>query len=192
MIRALIFDCFGVLTTDGWLPFVGEQFGHNQELMNEATALNQQSAAGFISYDDFVQGIADLASMPSMQVMQMLESNVANRKLFDYIKAVKGTYKIGLLSNVATDLLDDLFKPEDLSVFDATALSYEMGFLKPDPRAYETIAERLGVEPEACVMIDDQERYVIAARDVGMQAVWYRDFEQMQRDLEKLLGNSKN
>jgi HAD superfamily hydrolase (TIGR01509 family) len=192
MIRALIFDCFGVLTTDGWLPFKEEQFGRNQALMDEATALNQQSAAGLISYDDFVQGIADLANMPSMQVMQALEGNAANRKLFDYIKTAKDTYKIGLLSNAAADLLDDLFEPEDLAVFDATALSYEMGFVKPDPRAYEVIAERLGVEPEACVMIDDQERYADAARDIGMQTVWYRGFEQMRRDLEKLLGNSKN
>jgi HAD superfamily hydrolase (TIGR01509 family) len=192
MIRALIFDCFGVLSTDGWLPFKDEQFGHSAELMEEAAELNRQSAAGLLGYDDFVQAIADLSNMPSMHVAEALESNTANRPLFRYIAELKNDYKIGLLSNAGANFLDQLFSEEQVALFDAVALSYQSGYVKPDPRAYESIAEMLGVPPEECVMIDDQERHCTGARDAGMQAVLFHDNRQLKHDLAELLGNSKN
>jgi FMN phosphatase YigB (HAD superfamily) len=45
---------------------------------------------------------------------------------------------------------------------------------KPDPAIYAIAAERLGLEPAACVFIDDLDRNVEAARAAGMSAVHYR------------------
>src|SRR5690348_2888052 len=61
MIKAIVFDCFGVLTSDGWLPFKKKYFGHDSALTEEATSLNKQVDAGLISYDDFVPAVAKLA-----------------------------------------------------------------------------------------------------------------------------------
>ena len=45
------------------------------------------------------------------------------------------------------------------------------GFLKPDPRIYRLIAERLGVETAAVVFVDDQPVNVNGAETVGMIGV---------------------
>ncbi len=187
MISAIVFDCFGVLMTDAWLPFKAKAFGHDPELLLEATNLMRQSDAGMISHDDFITSIAKLASMPASQAKKAIANNVANEPLFLYIQELKKDHKIGLLSNAADNWLDHMFTPEQIKVFDAVALSYEMRHVKPDPRAYEIIAERLGVEVGECVFVDDQERYCTGAREAGMKAIWYKnDVDQMRIELDKL------
>ena len=45
---------------------------------------------------------------------------------------------------------------------------------KPEPAIFHLAAERLGLAPAECVFVDDWDKNVEAARDVGMQAVLYR------------------
>ena len=188
MVRAVIFDCFGVLTTDGWLPFKRKYFGDNPQLEAEATDLNKQVDAGLAGYDEFVSSIADLAHVTHEEARRAIEDNVSDDALFDYItKELKPHFKLGLLSNAGANWLEKLFSAQQVELFDAVALSYETGFVKPDPRAYQIIAERLGVTPEECVFIDDQERYCTAAREQGMQAIVYHSPEQLRHELPPLL-----
>ena len=108
------------------------------------------------------------------------------------IRELKSQYKIGFLSNASANLLHDLFTPEQVQLFDVASISYETGFSKPDERAYTITAARLEVEPEECVFVDDVERNCTAARDVGMQAVWYQSLEQTVNDLRKILANTED
>lgn len=174
--------------TDAWLPFKARLFGHDPDLLLEATNLMKRSDAGLISYDDFIKSISNLASMAIIDTKKAIEDNVANEELFLFIEELKKDYRIGLLSNASDDWLADMFTPEQIAVFDAVALSYEMGHIKPDKRAYMVIAERLGVDAGNCVFVDDQELYCTGAREVGMKAIWYQDVEQTRAELNKLLN----
>ncbi|MFO7960386.1 MAG: HAD family phosphatase [Nitriliruptoraceae bacterium] len=55
--------------------------------------------------------------------------------------------------------------------FDDLVLSGRVGLRKPDPAIYRLSAERLGVEVEACVFVDDLERNVEVATELGMVGV---------------------
>ena len=191
MIKAVVFDCFGVLTTDAWLPFKERYFGHDKSLFDQATDLNKQSDAGLIDYSVFIHEIASLANITDADVRQAVQNNVPNEPLYDWIGCLKETYKIGMLSNASEDRLDLLFTPDHLALFDATALSYDTGFIKPHAQAYESIAERLDVALEDCVLIDDQERFCVAANDAGMHAIWYRSVGQTQDDFKKFASLSE-
>lgn len=190
MIKAVIFDCFGVLVTESWTSFKAQHFGHDQALFEEATSLSKQADAGLITHADAVEETARLAGLTPQEVSDAIHTNSPNEPLFEYISGLKQDYKIGMLSNAAADWLEQLFTPEQLAVFDAIALSYESGFVKPKAKAYEIIADQLGVETEACVMIDDREEHCAGARDAGMQAVLYTNFYQMEKDLSSLLSSS--
>lgn len=187
-IKAIVFDCFGVLSVEGWLPFKKEHFGSDPDLFQQATDLAKRANTGHMSYRDFLAGVADLAGVPHEEARKRIESNAANAELFDYIAVeLKPTYKIGMLSNAAGNWMEELFTPQQRQVFDAVALSFELGVVKPDPRAYEAIAYQLGVELSECVFVDDQEGYCTAARQCGMQAIVYKDNEQMKDELKKIL-----
>ncbi len=187
MIRAIIFDCFGVLTTDGWLPFKKVHFGNEPELHQQATDLNRQVDSGLIDYEDFLRGVAELADVPYVEAKKTIEDNVANEPLFQLIRDLKPRYKIGFLSNAGANWVSELFSPDQVALLDAISVSSETGFVKPDEQAYREIAQKLGVEPDECVFVDDQPRYCTAARDVGMKAIEYRDFEQFEEQLQNLL-----
>jgi putative hydrolase of the HAD superfamily len=45
--------------------------------------------------------------------------------------------------------------------------------LKPDPRIYRLAVERLGVDAEDCLFVDDQQGNVEGALAVGMSARWF-------------------
>lgn len=55
--------------------------------------------------------------------------------------------------------------------FDVQVISGEVGLRKPDPAIYRLALDRLGVEPYRCVFVDDLERNLATARDLGMHAV---------------------
>jgi len=190
MTKAIIFDCFGVLATEAWLPFKAKYFGHDPKLYEEVSGLAQQSDKGLISYQDFINYIAKLTGLTPDEVRAAVAGNVPNEALFTYIRELKSDYKIGFFSNIAGNYLGKIFMPDQLALFDAMFLSYEHGYVKPQPQAFESIAEKLGVAIEECVLIDDQERNVTGAHNVGMAGILYLDMEQFRRELEQLLhGN---
>lgn len=189
MIQAIIFDCFGVLTSDAWIPFKRRHFGHDPALEQQATDLNKQVDAGLADYDDFISGVAELAGMSASSARASIENNVANEELFEYIAgSLKPNYKLGLLSNAGANWLGELFSADQAGLFDAVCLSCDTGYVKPDERAYRDAARRLGVDPSACIFVDDQERYCTAARDTGMTAVVYHNFKQCRRDIDDILA----
>jgi len=119
--------------------------------------------------------------------------NAKNIQLVEYILELKKKYKIGMISNVATNWVRDyLLTEEEQKLFDVMIFSFEVGTTKPDPRIYEDTIQKLSVEAKECVFIDDVERYCEGARAVGMQAILYEDFDQMKIDLEKLLSTGSD
>ena len=73
-------------------------------------------------------------------------------------------------------------------LFDAAVISGEVGLRKPDADIYLLVAERLGVEPAACVFVDDLAANVRGAVAVGMVGVHHVDPVATIAELEVLFG----
>lgn len=188
MIKAVIFDCFGVLTNDGWLAFKDQYLSRDDALQQEAVELNKRADARLISQDQFEEALAELAEVSIDEVRRIVDTHMPNNELFDFIaRELKPHYKIGLLSNVAADYTSELFVPEQNALFDAKTFSFELGVVKPHPAMYETIAAKLEVLPEECVFVDDREVFTTGAKEVGMHAVWFRSNDQLRADLRAFL-----
>lgn len=54
---------------------------------------------------------------------------------------------------------------------------------KPDPAAYQHACRTLGVEPSACLFVDDRESNCAAAREQGMDAVRFMDAGSLREAL---------
>lgn len=73
-------------------------------------------------------------------------------------------------------------------LFDAVVISGEVGMRKPDVAIYRYAADRLGLPPEACVMVDDLPPNVRGAAAAGMVGVHHVDTATTVAELEELLG----
>jgi len=99
----------------------------------------------------------------------LIEENLA------LLRALRPPYRAGILSNADISLEDRMRDGLGIyDLFDTVISSAAVGMAKPDHRIYHLAAERLGLPPEECVFIDDLERNVTAAREVGMAAVHFR------------------
>ena len=179
MIKAIIFDCFGVLVRDGWIPFREGHFGHDDALMQEAIMSNRRVDAGLDSYEDFIHHVAVMAGIQDAEARAEIETNPRNDQLLELIAMLKPNYKIGMLSNAAENWIGEMFTPDQAALFDEIILSCDIGVIKPDPIAYQTAADRLGVAVEECLLVDDQPHYCEGAVAVGMQAIHYEDNLQL-------------
>lgn len=194
MIKAIIFDCFGVLAEDGWMPFKRKYIGDNKKLAEAVADLGKQNEYGFIDNETHLHKMAELMGVDPELLRTALGKRVPNEILLPYIKKeLKLKYKIGLLSNANFNVLKDLFTPEQAQLFDASVMSYESKLIKPDKRMFELMVERLGVNMNECVFVDDQERYCAEAEMFGMASIYYRDFDQFRSELQaKMLTDTYN
>jgi putative hydrolase of the HAD superfamily len=188
MLKAIVFDVFGVLAEDGWSPFKRQYISGRPELVKQVAALGKEVDQGKRSFDEMIRETAHLTHVNEAEVRAAVEHRVPNLALLNYIeKELKPHYKIGMLSNASYNVLDLLFTPEQVALFDATALSYEVGLVKPDKAMYEVLAKRLGVRLSEMLMVDDQSRHCAGALNTGMRAVLYENLPHLKTDLEPLL-----
>jgi 2-haloacid dehalogenase len=71
-----------------------------------------------------------------------------------------------------------------LRCFDGTVVSGFEGVAKPDPRVFELLLERFGLDPAKTLFIDDSRVNVEAARGVGLQAIEFESPARLRRWLQ--------
>lgn len=186
-IKAVIFDCFGVL-----IPSHRVQLHKKYpNLSDELTTVEHQSDLGFITRQTFTDSVSKLVNIPTKDVMpryyNSTKYNNSSIRLAYHLKS-SGKYKIGLLSNIGHGWLDDfLSEMKKMDLFDTVVLSSDVGILKPDPRIFELVAQKLGVSTSDCVMIDDVKDNIDGAISSGMKGIVFTSVDQTKHDLELLL-----
>lgn len=194
MIKAVIFDCFGVLYLDTSRHFYENHIPDYEKLWPELMELNKQSDYGLISQDELVDGVVELTGADRNFVAENIRGvHKRNDSLLDFAISLRDKYKVGMLSNIGPGAMDTFFSPEDRKMlFDATVLSGDVGVVKPNPAIFQMIAEKLGVDTGECVMIDDIEDNCAGADASGMRAIQFINNAQVKRDLDKLLKETKS
>ncbi len=103
------------------------------------------------------------------------------------IELLGARYDVGVLSNATLRLDDELREQKIDGLFKVIVNSSRVGMGKPDARIYHLAAEWMGVEPSACVHIDDDEHNVQAARDAGFYGIHHQgDCAVLERELRSL------
>lgn len=59
-----------------------------------------------------------------------------------------------------------------------------VGYAKSDRKIYRIFLERAGAEPEECLFIDNKERNLKPAREMGFETVLFEGKEQLERELK--------
>jgi len=76
-----------------------------------------------------------------------------------------------LLTNSFKEFRSHLERHVDFGIFDVVIDSSEVGCRKPEPAIYELTTERLGVEPNRILYLDDFLANVVGARKAGWEAI---------------------
>ncbi|GAA2777143.1 HAD-IA family hydrolase [Saccharopolyspora taberi] len=96
---------------------------------------------------------------------------------------------VGMLSNMPPGWDEHwrrMVPPEDL--FDEVVLSFQVGHRKPERAMFDLAAERAGVEPGRCLLVDDLPENCAAAVEAGWAAIHFSDTESAIAELRGWLG----
>ncbi len=72
-------------------------------------------------------------------------------------------------------------------IFDGVFSSAELGHKKPQAEFFENISQKLGVEKDQILFIDDTASHVEGSRAAGIDAVLYTEFEPFYKYLKPIL-----
>ena len=192
MIKAIIFDCFGVLLTDALTTIVDDLRSIDPEKAARITATIQLASNGHIHAAESRKLVAaELGLDPEDYSQQIRDGEVRNIQLFELIKELRKSYKTALLSNISSEGLQIRFPNNELEqYFDTVVASGDVGMAKPDPRIYVLTCERLRVSPKEALFIDDIPEYVEAARAEGLTGIVYDDLYSFRSQLNELLNTN--
>ncbi|MBC7868604.1 HAD-IA family hydrolase [Candidatus Saccharibacteria bacterium] len=186
-IKAIIFDCFGVLVMSGRTAL----YHDFPDLKSKIYDNERQSDYGMTSRIQLNEAIGQLTHLsPQVIDERYWATSVRNESALAWAMELKqsGEYKIGLLSNIGRGWLEDfLTVQERRALFDAEVLSSEVNIVKPSLEIFEITAQRLGVEPFECVMIDDILANIDGAERAGMGGILFGTTTQARSDLDLYL-----
>lgn len=192
MIKAVIFDCFGVLYPDTFWSIVNKHVPEWEESRSEYFHdILKRVDIGFSSRNEFWDETAEACNLTREQLdTELNHLDELDMELLNYIADLKKRgLKTGMLSNVGRGFIDRMFSHLNITdYFDDLVLSGEVGFTKPDREIFEMSAEHLGVKTSDCVFTDDRKKFCEAAIQTGMQAIRYKSFQQFRTELEQLLS----
>ena len=188
MIKAIIFDCFGVLVGSGFKEVYRQAGGDPNKDSDFIDDVLAAASSGMLSSRDMHQQVADKLGITIKDWSGFIgKHEQPNQELMDYIEDLQKRYKLAILSNATHGILERKFSSYQLALFQVKTVSAEAGVMKPNPEIYEITAERLGVAPEECVFTDDNPLYCEAAEAVGMKGIWYQNLTQFKQELEQII-----
>lgn len=186
MIKEVIFDCFGVLTQDGWLAFT-KKYGTNENI-NQLNDINHKVDSGELSYDDFLNEVSNLTGVLRQEAHKIISDNYQpNEQVFELAEQLKSRgFYLGIISN-ASNVLSNYLPSKSLEIFDYITLSFQESAIKPEPEIYKAHLKKSGFLPNEVIFIDDRKVNCEGAKAVGIKAIHYQNIAELKRDLDVIL-----
>ena len=195
MIKAIIFDYGGVLSEGGKLSFLSfskqcaVKFNVDPEVFKQTFVEHwNQAKINAIHSSMFWEILGKHLGITKEQIRTDFAGfDRFRHDVFDIVKKLKKQYKLGLLSNHIEDWLEETIENHHLNkTFDVIVTSYKSRKAKPDIRIYKEIVEQLQVKPTECVYIDDLEKNIPPAKELGIHTILFTNLEQLLEELRDL------
>lgn len=203
-IQAIIWDMGGVLMrTENRQPRneLAKSVDISYEELDQlvfASASALQAEIGAIEDKEHWQNVASVLSLSSTDLPQFIEKfwsgDELDLQLLGWISSLRNLYKIGLLSNAWKGTRATLLSkyPQFLDPFHAAIFSAEVGIRKPAAQIFSLILEKLNVEADKALFVDDFAANIDGAHAAGLQVVQFLNREQVIKEISALLQGEQH
>jgi putative hydrolase of the HAD superfamily len=200
MIKIVIFDFGGVVHSleGGSLNNIANVYGISpQELGPILKSYALDLSIGKISERRFWEGLSKELKRPVPDSWSAvwniaLANNVFYPEIIDLVKKLNvREIRAVVLSNTIPPHAEFIRQKGWYEGFDKVYLSCEIGYRKPDIKAYELVLKDQETLGKECVYIDDLEENLVPARELGMVTILAKSPKQVVDAVEEImkLGN---
>jgi putative hydrolase of the HAD superfamily len=193
----LLIDWGGVLTSDVFASFqafcdlegleadtIRRRFREDRDCRELLIALE----TGAVEEEEFEPRFAELLGVAAPSLIDRLFAGSGPDD--DMAEAVRRARAAGIRTGLVSNSWGTRRYPREVltELFDGVVISGEVGIRKPAPEIYQLGAERIGLEPGACVFVDDLPFNLAPAAELGMATVHHRTAAETIDELERLLS----
>lgn len=200
MIRAVLWDFGGVILSSPFDAFAlyEAELGIPEGTIRRINATNPDTnawalyerseidRAGFCTrFDDEARGIG--VELSGERVLDALYGEIRPAMVEALRRVRQAEYATACLTNnIVGAVRPEL--AEVMALFDVVIESSKVGVRKPEVQFYEIACEKLGVEPDQCVFLDDLGVNLKPAKAMGMTTIKVIDPDSALAELESVLG----
>lgn len=194
-IKAILFDMDGVLVDSEPLQFAA----HKEALHHFGIEISKEE---YISYGasasskNFYSKMAELRKkeidIPEVQKYkrELYKKSRVQIKIMpgvrEFLEKISNEYKVAVVSGSSRENVAATLKHAGINqFFKVTVSSDDVENNKPFPDGYLLAAITLGVEPQACLVIEDSINGIIAGKDAGMKCIAVPNEFTKRQDLSK-------
>lgn len=188
-IKAVVFDAYGTLfdvqsvaaITDGAFPGHGEMITQIWRLKQleytwHRSLMRRYEDFSIITRDSLIYTLRTLGLPYDAKIFERIMDKYLHLDLYaDATQTLADLkdYKLAILSNGSTDMLNALVRNAGLDNFlDATISVDSKRVFKPSPEAYSLVETHLGVAPAEVFFVSSNPWDAIGAKSVGFKTAW--------------------
>jgi len=129
---------------------------------------------GALSFDDVVSELMAYRGASRRKTVEMIHEAISRQEAVGpterLIADLKSAgYSLYVLSNMSREFIEFLRRIPVYANFDGEVVSCEELAVKPEPRIYEILLSRYGLDPSQSMFIDDRRENVDAAAAFGIE-----------------------
>ena len=200
MIKTVIFDIGNVLTDFAWKEMYKEK-GLGGETFDRVAKATVQSPywceldRGIMTFSEVMDKFVSLDSEMEDEIRRVLADMhgiVTGRSYATpWVISLKNKgLKVYVLSNFSEKIWRECADAlEFFEYTDGGIISYKEHLIKPDRAIYQLLLQRYDLNSNECVFIDDLEENIKAARELGINGIVFKNFEQAKEELNNMLKN---
>jgi len=189
MLKAVIFDLDGLLLDTEIVAYkvyeeLGERFSFTLTLPDFMENFCGRPLRRNVAYCnerfqlpwEFEEAVEEVLRIEKKILDEGVDVMPGARELLVYLK--ENTYKTAVASSSARERSIRLLEQHDLvKYFDDFVFGPEVERGKPNPDIFLKAAEKLGIEPESCLVLEDSQAGIQAAYSAGMQVICIPDLK---------------
>ncbi len=198
-IRAVVFDIGGVLEINpetGWEEKWGNRLGRDLgEIFEQVNQMGRNGSLGTCSEEQWIEGLREVTGMSEAQTDEFMADlwhwylGTLNHEMTDFCASLRPIYRTAILSNSfigARAKEQEAYHFEE--IVDQIIYSHEVRCAKPDRRIYELTCQRLKMQPDEIILLDDAGPNVVAALEYGMHGILFKNNAQAIAEIQDCIS----
>lgn len=121
-----------------------------------------------------------------MEHVNLLPEGKIDLRMLALIKKLRETYKVGLFSNRSIPGAKIIREMGVEPYFDAFLISSEVGFMKPEPGAFQELVNVLGIQMDELVFVDDSSKALSTSGSLGYTPIKFTTTDALLKDLNEM------
>ena len=191
----VIFDLDGTIVTseDQWckafsnvLSSIGVNNSKNQNIRGLSIQENWKKIISELNIKTD-KSIEDLSLLTNIEFEKLISQITLNDGIVEFMDSlIENGMTLALATSTKWEITDKVLKQFGIGdYFEAITTGEEVSYSKPDPDIYLKTAEKLGLEPKDCLVVEDSVPGIEAAKDAGMKVIAVSGGEMDDDNLQK-------